>query len=269
MKHVIFAAAFAILASELAGSVVARKVPEGPPPPFINSVGMKFVWVPPGSFMMGSPSEEKDRQPNESRHKVTLSKSYYMGVYPVTQGQWQAVMGINPSCFKGDDQLPVETVSWEDCQRFLTKLRAMERRPYRLPTEAEWEYCCRAGTTTPFHFGETLFTDQANYNGMLTYGDGKKGVYREETTPVSRFPANAWGLHDVHGNVFQWCQDWYGDGPRADAVDPQGPDKGAYRVLRGGSWYSFPRYCRSASRLRAAPGYRDSLCGLRVCLFIE
>ena len=272
MKHLfclVLVAACAAFGGELAGSIVPRKRLDGPPPPFTNYLGMKFVWVPPGTFMMGSPSDEKDRHPNEIRHKVTLSRSLYMGVHLVTQEQWLAVMGNSPSSFKGHHNLPVETVSWDDCQRFITKLRETDKRAYRLPTEAEWEYCCRAGTTTPFHFGETLSTDQANYNGNFTYGDGKKGDYREETTPVGRFPANAWGLHDMHGNVFQWCQDWYGDGPPNDVLDPHGPDKGDYRVLRGGSWFSLPRYCRSASRLRVAPGYRDSLCGFRLCLFLD
>ena len=148
------------------------------------------------------------------------------GVYTVTQEQWQAVMGNNPSHFKGEKNLPVEKVSWDDCQEFIKKLREKDKKPYRLPTEAEWEYACRAGTTTPFHFGETISTDQANYNGNFTYGNGKKGVYRKKTTPVGSFPANAWGLHDMHGNVWQWCQDWYGDYPQKDVVDPQGPEKG-------------------------------------------
>ena len=197
-----------------------------PPKNFTNSIGMKFVWIPPGNFMMGSPKEEKERQDNETQHKVTLTKGFYMGVYTVTQEQWQEVMGNNPSHFKGEKNLPVEKVSWDDCQEFIKKLREKDKKPYRLPTEAEWEYACRAGTTTPFHFGETISTDQANYNGNFIYGNGKKGVYREKTTPVGSFPANAWGLHDMHGNVWQWCQDWYGDYPQKDVVDPQGPEKG-------------------------------------------
>ena len=175
---------------------------------------------------MGSPKEEKERKDDEIQHKVTLTKGFYMGVYTVTQEQWQEVMGNNPSHFKGEKNLPVEHVSWDDCQEFIKKLREKDKKPYRLPTEAEWEYACRAGTTTPFHFGETISTDQANYNGNFTYGNGKKGVYREKTTPVGSFPANAWGLHDMHGNVWQWCQDWYGDYPQKDVVDPQGPEKG-------------------------------------------
>ena len=138
-----------------------------------------------------------------------------------------------------------------------------------LPTEAEWEYACRAGTTTPFHFGETISTDQANYDGDHIYGNGKKGVYRKKTTPVGSFPANAWGLHDMHGNVWQWCQDWYGDYPQKDVVDPQGPEKGQRRVLRGGSWDDIPQNCRSAFRGRYGPGHRLIDCGFRLCFCLD
>ena len=179
-------------------------------PAFTNSIGMKFAWIPPGTFMMGSPKEEKERKDDETQHKVTLTKGFYMGVYTVTQEQWQEIMGNNPSHFKGEKNLPVETVSWDECQEFAKKLWEKDKKLYRLPTEAEWEYSCRASTTTPFFFGETISTDQANYNGNFTYGNGKKGVYRKKTTPVGSFPANAWGLHDMHGNPWQWCQDRYG-----------------------------------------------------------
>jgi sulfatase modifying factor 1 len=238
-------------------------------PAVTNSIGMKFVWIPPGNFMMGSPKEEKERQDNETQHKVTLTKGFYMGINTVTQEEWQAVMGNNPSHFKGEKKLPVEQVSWDDCQEFIKKLREKDKKPYRLPTEAEWEYSCRAGTKTPFHFGDTISTDQANYNGDFTYGEGKKGKYREKTTPVGTFPANAWGLHDMHGNLWQWCQDWYGDYPQNEVVDPQGPDKSDRRVLRGGSWYHIPEHCRSALRNWYVPGIRVSNCGLRVCFFVE
>lgn len=226
-----------------------------PPRNFTNSIGMKFVWIPPGNFMMGSPREEKGREAEETQHKVTLTKGFYMGVYTVTQEQWKEVMGNNPSWFKGEKNLPVEKVSWNDCQEFVKKLREKDKKSYRLPTEAEWEYCCRAGTTSPFHFGETISTDQANYDGNYVYGSGKKGVWREKTTPVGSFPANAWGLHDMHGNVWQWCQDWYGTYPLNDVVDPTGPVKGAYQVLRGGSWQSGPETCRSACRRGRLPEY--------------
>lgn len=243
-----------------------------PPKNFTNSLGMKFVWIPPGSFIMGSPKEEVERQRNttdETQHKVTLTKGFYMGVYTVTQEEWQAVMGNNPSNFKGEKNLPVEMVSWEDCQEFIKKLRGKDKKLYRLPTEAEWEYACRAGTTTPFHFGETISTDQANYNGDYTYGEGKKGVNRKKTAAVGSLPANAWGLHDMHGNVWQWCEDLYGDYPQKDVVDPQGPEKGEFRVLRGGSWLHDPLFCRSALRLKNIPGRRYNVFGFRLCFFGE
>jgi sulfatase modifying factor 1 len=178
-------------------------------------------------------------------------------------------MGNNPSTFKGEKNLPVETVSWRDCQEFIKKLRKKDKKPYRLPTEAEWEYACRAGTTTPFHFGDTISTDQANYNGNYIYGNGKKGVYRKRTNPVGSFPANAWGLQDMHGNVWEWCQDWFGDYPQNDVVDPQGADVGQHRVLRGGSWSSSPGNCRSAFRDGVEPGFRSGYCGLRVCFCLD
>jgi acetyl esterase len=243
--------------------------PKDPPKDFTNSLGMKFVWIPPGTFMMGSPKEEKERDANEVQHKVTLTRGFYMGVYTVTQEQWQAVMGNNPSEFKGEKNLPVETVSWDDCQEFIKKLREKDKKPYRLPSEAEWEYACRAGTKTPFHFGQTISTDQANYQGIFTYGDGKKGVNRQKTTPVNSFPANSWGLHDMHGNVFQWCQDWFGDYPQNDVIDPEGPKKADFRVQRGGSWGLSPVHGRSASRGGSKPGDRGDGFGFRVCFFVE
>jgi formylglycine-generating enzyme required for sulfatase activity len=230
---------------------------------------MKFAWISPGSFLMGSLPTEKMRENNESRHKVTLSKGFYMGVYPVTQEQWQAVMGNNPSHFKGERNLPVDSVSWDDCQGFIKKLREKDTKPYRLPTEAEWEYACRAGTTTPFHFGETITSDQANYDGRKTYGNGKKGVNRNRTTPVGSFPPNAWGLYDMHGNVWQWCQDWYGNYPLNEVVDPQGPHAGDVRVMRGNSWFDGPQLCRSALRGRSGPGYRDYTRGFRICFCVD
>jgi sulfatase modifying factor 1 len=252
-----------------AGDSFIHGQPKDPPKNFTNSIGMKFVWIPPGNFVMGSPKDEKLRHDNETHHKVTLIKGFYMGVHTVTQEQYETVMGKNPSHFRGEKNLPVERVSWNDCQEFIKKLREKDKKAYRLPTEAEWEYACRAGTTTPFHFGETISTDQANYYGEAVYGNGKKGVHRAKMTPVGSFPANAWGLHDMHGNVWQWCQDMYGEYPQKDVVDPQGPEKGDRRVLRGGSWGHVPQDCRSACRFRIEPGYRSDGCGLRVCFCLD
>lgn len=239
------------------------------PKPFTNGLGMKFVWIPPGNFMMGSPMEENLRKDKELQHKVTLTKGFYMGVYTVTQEQWKEIMGNNPSKFKGEKNLPVEHVSWNDCQEFIKKLREKDKKLYRLPTNAEWEYACRAGTTTPFSFGDTISTDQANYNGNNPYGSGKKGVYRVKTTPVGTFPANAWGLHDMHGNVWQWCQDWFGEYSQKEVVDPQGPETETRRVERGGCWGSYPEDCRSAHRTWHYPGDRNLEVGLRVCFSLE
>jgi formylglycine-generating enzyme required for sulfatase activity len=245
----------------------AQAQSKDPPKNFTNSIGMKFVWIPPGTFMMGSPKQEKEREANEIQHKVTLTKGFYVGVYAVTQEQWKEVMGYNPSGFKGEKNLPVDTVSWDDCQEFVKKLREADKKAYRLPTESEWEFCCRAGTKTPFHFGDTISTDQSNFNGNCTYGDGKKGVYREKTTPVGSFAANAWELHDMHGNVFQWCQDWLGDYPQKDVVDPTGPEKGELRVVRGGSWNAPP--CRSACRGGDGPDSHRHVFGCRLCFCLD
>jgi RNA polymerase sigma factor (sigma-70 family) len=261
----------------------AQAPQKDPPKDFTNDLGMRFVWIRPGNFTMGSPDGpdgEEGKRDDETQHKVTLTKGFYMGVHLVTQEQWHEVMGKNPSIFKGEKNLPVENVSWEQCQSFVKKLREKDKKPYRLPTEAEWEYSCRAGTTTPFHFGATISTDQANYDGTFAYGNGKKGEYREKTTPVDAFPANAWGLHDMHGNLWQWCQDWYDAYPKKDVVDPQGPEKKdavdpwtpsrPMHVGRGGCWQSHPVDCRSARRGWIEPtGYVGSGCsrywGLRVC----
>lgn len=234
--------------------------------PFTNSIGMKFVWISSGSFTMGSSGREKGRGDDEIQHKVTFAKGFYLGVHTVTQEQWMAVMGDNPSHFKNRKNLPVENVSWHDCLAFCKKLSAKEKKAYRLPTEAEFEYACRAGTTTAFHFGATIATDQANYNGNFVYGPGKLGVNRAKPMPAGSFPANAWGLYDMHGNVWQWCQDWHGGYAGKDVTDPQGPKSGKNRVLRGGSWGSHPIFCRSANRNFGDPDNRNEFCGFRVAL---
>ena len=254
----------------------AKDAPPGKDPPknFTNSIGMKFSWIPPGSFMMGSPKEEKYRRKDETQHKVTLTKGFYMGMYTVTQQEWQAVMGENLNKFIAEKNLPHLT-KWEDCQEFIKKLREKDKKPYRLPTEAEWEYCCRAGTTTPFYFGETISTDRANYNGEYSYGNGGKGLSRKKTTPVGSFPANAWGLYDMHGNIWQWCQDFYREYTPKDVADPHGPEKGGLHVLRGGSFKNPPDMCRSAYRFWAGDYTRGNSFirinhgGFRLCFSVE
>ena len=238
--------------------------------------GMEFVYIPPGRFMMGSPKNEKGRYDDESPvHKVHFAEGFWMGKYPVTQAEWQTIMGNNPSNFKGERR-PVENISWDDCQEFLKKLNeaatSVETHgraslPFRLPSEAEWEYACRAGTTTPFSFGETISTDQANYDGNSTYGNGKKGVYRQQTTDVGSFPPNAWGLCDMHGNVWEWCADtWhdnYNEAPNDGSIWGSLNDKKA-KVLRGGSWFDDPGIVRSALRSRVSPVSRGYDQGFRV-----
>jgi eukaryotic-like serine/threonine-protein kinase len=243
----------------------ADKCPE-PPRGIANSIGMRLVLVPAGEFRMGSPETEDGRSIDETPHPVTISKPFYLGATQVTQGQWKAIMGNNPSHFQGEG-LPVEQVSWDDCREFLKKLSAREGREYRLPTEAEWEYACRAGTTGPFSFGETIDTAQANYNGTYVYGNGKQGEYRKKTLPVGHFKPNAWGLSDMHGNLWEWCADWYGvDRSGKPAVDPTGPKTGEERVLRGGSWLDEPINCRSSYRARDLPNLRRHFLGFRVAM---
>ncbi|MGH7173615.1 MAG: SUMF1/EgtB/PvdO family nonheme iron enzyme [Gemmataceae bacterium] len=236
-----------------------------------EGVDMTFAWIPPGTFLMGSPQKEAKREDNETQHSVMLSEGFYLGIHPATQAQWQTVMGNNPSHFQGE-YLPVEQVSWEDCQEFCAKMRQRDGRRYRLPTEAEWEYACRAGTTTPFHFGNTIDTGQANFNGNFPYRrTDKKGVYRQQSTPVGSFPPHAWGLFDMHGNVWEWCDDWIRPYEELETKDPLRTKEGDYsaRVLRGGSWGCWARGCRAADRGRCAPGLRNYDCGFRVAFRLD
>ncbi|MEN8443391.1 MAG: formylglycine-generating enzyme family protein [Cyanobacteria bacterium J06555_13] len=246
---------------------------------------LEMMLIPAGSFLMGSPEGELEREPREGpQHQVTLSQ-FFMARYPVTQAQWRAVAAMpqvkrelkpDPSNFKGDDR-PVEKVSWYDAVEFCDRLTLHTDRQYRLPTEAEWEYACRAGTTTPFHFGETITTELANYCGedrtigrqeySGSYGAGPKGEYREETTPVDAFEfANAYGLHDMHGNVLEWCADHYGSYEQTpiDGSAFVTDDEEARRILRGGSWLDDPRYCRSAYRTDGTPSPADNYIGFRL-----
>jgi formylglycine-generating enzyme required for sulfatase activity len=217
----------------------------------------EMVFVQGGTFTMGSPESEPERSSGEVQHQVTLS-SFYIGKYEVTQGQWKAVMGSNPSYFKDKgDNYPVERVSWNDVQEFLWKLNAATGKRYRLPTEAEWEYACRAGSTTPFNTGNNLTTSQANYDGNYPYNGNAKGTYLQRTQPVGSYSPNAWGIYDMHGNVWEWCSDWYGDYSTSAQTNPPGPSSGSLRVLRGGSWNYDAESCRSALRYGSFPFYPD------------
>ncbi|OLP18380.1 hypothetical protein BST81_11010 [Leptolyngbya sp. 'hensonii'] len=242
-----------------------------------QEIGLDLIAIPGGSFTMGAPASEPDGSKNERpQHEVTL-QPFYLGRYPITQAQWRVVSSYDrvnqdldpdPSSFKGDHR-PVEQVSWEDAQEFCQRLSAKTGKAYRLPSEAQWEYACRAGSTTPFHFGETLTPDLANYNGNYTYNNGSPGENRKQTTDVGIFPANDWGLHDMHGNVLEWCEDDYhsnyqgapDDGSAWIEVDQEQNR----RVLRGGSWADSPGYCRSAVRLNDSRENRFNSIGFRVC----
>jgi formylglycine-generating enzyme required for sulfatase activity len=229
-----------------------------------KSVDLEMIAIPGGKFWMGSPDGvgDSDERP---RHEVTIAP-FFMGKYTVTQAQYEAVMGKNPSGFKGDKR-PVERVSWHDAIAFCQELSKRSDRQFSLPSEAQWEYACRAGTETEFYFGETISTEQANYDGNYTYGSGKKGTYREQTTDVGSFPANKFGLQDMHGNVWEWCADhWHGNykGAPKDGSAWITGSKDANRLLRGSSWLIDPDYCRSAFRNHYSPDLQNGCIGFRV-----
>ncbi|MFH7243555.1 MAG: formylglycine-generating enzyme family protein [Spirulina sp.] len=253
------------------------------------AINLDLMLIPGGTFTMGSPPEELGRWDYEGpQHEVSI-RPFLMGRYPITQAQWKAIavrkdLKVNvdlepdPSRFKGDHH-PVEQVNWHEAMEFCDRLSRLTSHTYRLPTEAEWEYACRAGTETPFHFGETITTDLANYCGEDSerdpenypghYGRGPKGIYRQTTTPVNHFHpvANVFGLCDMHGNVWEWCLDhWHDnyDGAPTDGSDWLTGDKDAARVIRGGSWDYSPRNCRSACRYFDNPGVRNYGIGFRV-----
>jgi len=245
-------------------------------------VELKMVAIPEGSFPMGSPADNIGFYYNEGpQHQVTLN-SFLMGKYPITQAQWRAVATLpeieisldpDPSAFKGDNR-PVEQVNWHEALEFCYRLSTYTGTVYTLPSEAQWEYACRAGTTTAFHFGETISTNQANYNGSYIYANGHKGVWREETTEVGMFPANAFGLHDMHGNVYEWCLDNYEISYRGAPTDGSAwkRKKSPWEIrhiLRGGSWVDGPWYCRSAQRGFLKEFVSDSYIGFRVVCLLK
>jgi formylglycine-generating enzyme required for sulfatase activity len=258
-----------------------------------EEVALTMLRIPAGSFLMGAAEKEADSRDSERPvHRVALAE-FLLAQTPITQAQWRAVAQWQrpepdgaedwPDTLDPDpvgklqgagrlrgDHRPVVNVSWRDALDFCQRLRLRSGKNYTLPSEAQWEYACRAGTTTPFYFGETISSELANYNGNYAYGDSPKGEYRKQTSDVEMFPANAWGLHDMHGNVWEWCADhWHDNYVGAPEDGRPWMDENAKedksRLLRGGSWDIHPRYCRSAYRFNNLPGLRNVIIGFRVC----
>jgi len=237
------AAASAVRGERRSGDVKTITLPGGVP--------MEMIWCAPGTFEMGSPRHELGRFENEVRHKVTLTKGFWLGKYEVTQRQWESVMRGNPSRFKSPDN-PVDTVSWLDCEVFVRRVNSVLGGLARFPTEAEWEYACRAGSETPVS-GCGLLPRMAWYDKNSD----------SQSHPVGVNESNAWGFHDMHGNLLEWCSDWFTI-PTGDATDPLGPPKGSFKVMRGGCWFFFERDCRSAYRLKREPNLRNCIFGFRL-----
>jgi len=245
-----------------------------------NSIGMKLTLIPAGKFMMGSPADEEERDPEELQHEVVITKPFYMGVYEVTQGQFERLMGKNKAWFKESQDHPAEQLRSSEAVDFCNRLSEMAPeleagRKYRLPTEAEWEYACRAGAASPFPKGNALAATAANFNGNHPYGGAPKGPYLQKTTRVGAYSPNAWGLYDMHGNVAEWCADWYDSEyyKNSPKENPKGPEKGVlstgfgkdfFRVVRGGCWLDEARACRAAYRFRLQSTEPYRWVGLRV-----
>jgi len=261
--------------------------------PFEALPSLQMLPIPDGFFLMGSPAEEPGGYDDEGpQHEVRL-REFFLARTPITQAQWREVaewmrkehedeaqwpQELHPdpvsglmqsNRFRGDER-PVVNVSWQEAMAFCQRLRLRTGKTYTLPSEAQWEYACRAGTKTPFHFGATISPELVNYDGRYTYENGPKGEYRQQTTDVASFPANAWGLHDMHGNIWEWCADHWHDNYKGAPEDGRAwldekADEDASRVVRGGSWCFSPRDCRSASRWEDHPDNRDNNCGFRIC----
>jgi formylglycine-generating enzyme required for sulfatase activity len=240
---------------------------------FTNSVGMEFVLIPAGVFMMGSPPDEPSRNKDEVQHQVTVSKPFYLQTTEVTLKQWRALMGkrfFGLFRRKGKGDNPIVKVSWYDCVDFIKKLNALNEGVYRLPTEAEWEYASRAGSQTAYSWGKDIDCTKAMYsNNTLKSEDcvdyvKSRGLATDGPAPVKSYPPNAWGLYDMHGNVWEWVQDWYGEYPNTAITDPKGVETGTERIRRGGSWFKYGRACRSANRNFAHPATKHNTLGFRV-----
>ena len=248
--------------------------------PLSDTVNLDMIWIEPGTFMMGSPKNELGRYDDETQHSVTISSAFWIGKYEVTQSQYKAVMDFNPCEFIGAN-LPVEKVSWNEAMEFCSRLTDIEREAgrlpegyeYTLPTEAQWEYACRAGTTTALNSGKDLSNTkecpEMDEVGWYWYNGGREDYYNDSicTHPVGQKKPNAWGIYDMHGNVQEWCKDWYEDDyPSSSVTDPTGPGSGSTRVLRGGCWGSDAVCCRSAYRSSYFPSDRNNSMGFRVAL---
>jgi formylglycine-generating enzyme required for sulfatase activity len=281
-----------LLQAQGASNVWTDPSAPAPGPRFYRAVSVpapadtNLVFIQPGTFRMGSPTNEAERGSDERQHTVTISRGFWMEKYLVTQGDYLAVVGSNPSYFTSangysdDLTLPVETVSWFDATNYCAMRTQQERAGgliptnyvYRLPTESEWEYAYRAGTTTAFYLGSGLYSGEENFDGQWEYDasvgtiNNPSGIYLGQTTAVGSYAANGWGLYDMIGNVFERCQDWYGAYPAGTAIDPQGPATGSSRVNRGGSWSSYARSCRPEGRGYVSPAYRSNFFGFRVLL---
>jgi formylglycine-generating enzyme required for sulfatase activity len=234
-----------------------------------ENVTMDFVFIPPGRFHMGSPRDvEKSKNDERPPHQVNITKGFYMGKYEVTQKQYLAIMKFHKGLKFVGDQLPIDNIDWHEASTFIEKLSQETKLKLRLPTEAEWEYACRAGTDTAFYTGNTISPDQANYNCKKTYMGGPQGLPYDETREVGSYPPNAFGLYDMHGNVWEWCSDWHNKDyyKFCDEDDPQGPHKGKRKVTRGGSWNDGPDKLRSANRQSRSPKADRKYIGFRVVL---
>ena len=255
----------------LAGCTASVKHAGRPAAPWMLDLGsgvkLELAWIPPGEFEMGAHGGPSTEEP---AHKVRFAKGFWMGRYEVTQEQWQQVMGSNPAHFKGEKN-PVEQVSWDDCQEFLRRVNQYptvtnEQFCFRLPSEAEWEYACRAGTSTAVHYGNNMDSSMANFNGNYPAGEGAKGEDRQRTVPAGSFPPNAWGLHDMHGNVWEWCEDCYHENYVNAPLDGSAwlTPPGSNRIARGGAWIATADCCFSSHRFWLYSNARRSFVGFRV-----
>ena len=247
--------AFFLFFSAFILNAIPCEAEKNPEKSFTNSLGMEFVLIPKGVFLMGSPDDEPGREKDELLHSVILEEPFYMQTTEVTVKQWTSVMG--KSFFagkKGKDDMPVVKVSWLDCISFIKKLNERNEGVYRLPTEAEWEYACRAGSETAYSWGNDIDCSRANYSTNTLKSDAcvsyarEKGIKPDQPAPVKSYEPNAFGLYDMHGNVWEWCQDWYAPYNVHETTDPTGPESGSYRVRRGGSWYGTGPRCRCGNR---------------------